>query len=1315
MEQTPAISNSNNSRFQLILENLGDLVWSVDMDLKFNYISPSVWDILGFSKEEIMEKTLQDILVPESFKNLKQNILWEKSLNHDGWQIMELELKRKDGITFSSEVKLSLIKDEESGLFEILGACKNPSEKSTKTKILEKALNEWEKTFDAVTDIVAVISPDFEILRINKKGLLTLGLKPKDAIGKKCYEIMHGTKSPIPECPCANTLETREAAEGEFFQNGEHYIATASPIFNDNHELIAFAHTVKEITERKKIEEVINESEEKFRSIIEQSSDGITLLDENGMIWEWNKANEKITGFRKKEVLGKPFWDIQYLSLPSEKKTPEMKEHFKNAIQSCYQDEETPWLNNDIEVKIQRPDGSIRQIQSHIFSYETSKGLSLGSISKDITDKKEHEEAIRDSQVRYSRLFEKMLDGFAYHKIVLDEDDKPVDYIFLEVNSEFEELTGLKRENIIGKKVTDVIPGIETDPAHWIDIYGAVAMEGKEFRFEQFAEPLGKWYSVSTYSPKIGYFATVLEDITERKLTEEALQTTVESTMGTIGQEFFDKIVDTLCRWLQADCAIIGEIVDENEVKAISMVLDEKRIEDYRYKLTGSPCDKVADKGYSEFPENVTKLFPEDSDLGNLKAQGYVGVALRNTQGEPIGILCVVSRKKMRLPTRTRDVMGIIAAKASAELERIQAESKLTESEERFRTLFDRAGEALFLIDTEEGRFIDVNDRACDALGYTKEELLNLSVSDVNPIFPKEKFRELVESLRKDKPVTVEAVHKRKDGSKFPIEIRTGFIDIHKKSHMLSLVRDITLRKQADEKLKWELNVNKALADLSNALISPTAKIEEIGEIVLTYSQTLTNSEHGYVSFIDPETGDNVAHTLTRMMESCQVEGVNKRISFPKGPDGKYSGLWGHALNSRKPFYTNSPQAHDSSKGIPQGHIELDNFLSVPAVIAGELVGQIALANSAHGFTDRNLAAIKQIAHLYSLVVFRLRAEVALRESEEKFRELAQLLPETIFLSDENGVLTFVNEAGLKAFGYSHEDIESGFNVLQALTPQDRERGLENITKLFTNDKTPGTEYLAQRKDGSTFPVVIYANPVLREGKPAGLRGIVLDITSRKQAEEQIQRALSEKKLLLSELKHRVNNNLQLLMSMVNMWTMESDSDEAKDALHEVEGLISAMALVHSEAQQDGTAKKIQLKKFMTELANGIIKIRSHRNLKITHSVNGDEVWLDINQANPVSLIANELLLNALKHAFNGRDTGHIEVSVSDKEEVVNLTVKDNGIGISKEVDLNKPNSLGLDLVHNMVEQLNGKINITVENGTNIEIEFPKGGAQNGE
>ena len=124
-------------------------------------------------------------------------------------------------------------------------------------------------------------------------------------------------------------------------------------------------------------------------------------------------------------------------------------------------------------------------------------------------------------ETKYQSLFSNMIDGFAYHKIVLDEAGKPIDYIFLEVNNAFERLTGLKREAIVGKKVTEVIPGIENDHADWIGRYGEVALTGKETKFENYAEALDRWYSVSAYSPENRYFVAVFEDITARKKAEE--------------------------------------------------------------------------------------------------------------------------------------------------------------------------------------------------------------------------------------------------------------------------------------------------------------------------------------------------------------------------------------------------------------------------------------------------------------------------------------------------------------------------------------------------------------------------------------------------------------------------------------------------------------------------------------------------------------------------------------------------------------------------------------------------------------------------
>ena len=128
-------------------------------------------------------------------------------------------------------------------------------------------------------------------------------------------------------------------------------------------------------------------------------------------------------------------------------------------------------------------------------------------------------------------------------------------------------------------------------------------------------------------------------------------------------------------------------------------------------------------------------------------------------------------------------------------------ESALRDSEERFRSLVEQAGDAMFLIDPE-GKFIDVNQRACDVLGYTRKELLDLSVLDIDPLYPKEKFDKLVINLKKNPPMTIEAIHKRKNGEMLPVEIRIGLINIRNNPYILSLARDITERKKFEEQLK---------------------------------------------------------------------------------------------------------------------------------------------------------------------------------------------------------------------------------------------------------------------------------------------------------------------------------------------------------------------------------------------------------------------------------------------------------------------------------------------------------------------------------
>jgi len=158
---------------------------------------------------------------------------------------------------------------------------------------------------------------------------------------------------------------------------------------------------------------------------------------------------------------------------------------------------------------------------------KTKKKLSVApaktvkQLKAQIKERRKAEVLLQESEERYGRLFQEMLAGFSLHKIIVDDQGRPVDYVFLEVNPAFERLTGLSGEQIIGKRVTEVLPGIEP---YWIETFGQVALNGRPVHFENYSQDLGKYYEVIAFSPRRGQFVANFTDVTERKQAEQALR-----------------------------------------------------------------------------------------------------------------------------------------------------------------------------------------------------------------------------------------------------------------------------------------------------------------------------------------------------------------------------------------------------------------------------------------------------------------------------------------------------------------------------------------------------------------------------------------------------------------------------------------------------------------------------------------------------------------------------------------------------------------------------------------------------------------------
>lgn len=258
------------------------------------------------------------------------------------------------------------------------------------------------------------------------------------------------------------------------------------------------------------------------------------------------------------------------------------------------------------------------------------------------------------------------------------------------------------------------------------------------------------------------------------------------------------------------------------------------------------------------------------------------------------------------------------------------------------------------------------------------------------------------------------------------------------------LIQENAERREIEHNLEWQLNLNKALANVSHNVIGAMDDIQSITRSILDISRELTESEHGYVSIIDMQTGNNISYTLTEMIqgEKCRIAGPEQKIIFSPEPDGTYPGLWGHCLNTRESFFTNEPKTHSATEGVPNGHITITRFLSVPVLFSGVLIGQIALANSKNEYTEKDIEVVERVADYYALAINRYHN---LKEREKLISDLRHAQKMEAIGTFAGGIAHDFNNILSAIFGY--------VEILKInLTPDDEENR-EYLEELFNAAK----------------------------------------------------------------------------------------------------------------------------------------------------------------------------------------------------------------------------------------------------------------------
>lgn len=337
--------------------------------------------------------------------------------------------------------------------------------------------------------------------------------------------------------------------------------------------------------------------------------------------------------------------------------------------------------------------------------------------------------------------------------------------------------------------------------------------------------------------------------------------------------------------------------------------------------------------------------------------------------------------------------------------------------------------------------------------------------------------------------------------------------------------------------------------------------------------------------------------------------------------------------------------------------------------------------------------------------------EIAIRQNEERLRRVIDASPTAMVMINKDGLMEMVNAEAEKVFGYSRREMLG--QPVEMLIPDKFRTGHPSLRQMFYRNAQSrrmgaGRDLYALRKDRSEFPVEIGLNPIETEEGTLVLSAIV-DITDRKQKEQRIEAALREKDVLLREIHHRVKNNLQIIDSLLNLQAARIADKNVQDMLRESQNRIRSMALIHQTLYQSNDFAEVDFRLFLESLVRTLASSHGVDSGHIQMTVEAEPVTLPLDSAIPCGLAVNELITNAVKHAFPANRAGKIIVCLTQEpDSTVVVSVADDGIGLPANIDVMTTPTLGLQLVTLLAGQLKGTVSMDTTEATKFLLSFPR-------
>ncbi|NYB52613.1 MAG: PAS domain S-box protein [Methanobacteriaceae archaeon] len=953
-----------------------------------------------------------------------------------------------------------------------------------------------------------------------------------------------------------NTLKG-DNREFEFIfqrKNGEKFQVIVSPSImkDDDGNISAVFATVKDISARKITENELKESHSKLEATLKAIPDLVFEVDAEGRIYDYYSPDiddlyvppDVFMGKKIREVLPK---DAASKILQAIEKASRKGWH-KGTIYSL----DLPTGRKCFELSIARKEA------------DSSGSELFVVVARDVTLHQKNEKTLKQARDYNRSLIEVSLDPL----VTIGADGKITD-----VNRATENVTGYSRDELIGTDFSYYF----TQPEKAREGYEKVFREGVVRDYPLWIQHKDGHttpviYNASVYHDEngevLGVFAAA-RDITQLKKAEKQLsdsQSQLNSIMeGTPIPKFVIDKHHRIIYWNKA-------LEELSRIDAKDMIGTRNHWKAFYDKKRPCMADLLVDgdlnnlKRWYKDKYNKSKFFKgayEALDFFPAIGEGgkwifFTAAPITDSEGNLIGAV-------ETLEDVTEDK---------------KAEIALKKSEERFRAVAESAVDAVVTTDVN-GVIRFFNNSLTTIFGYSPRELKGKPLTILMPhrfrstyLKQLDKFKKCGEHRLIGKTVVTTGL--KRDGTEFPFEMSLSSWKSGKKIFFTSIIRDLTEKKKAEEKIKKQIilttSINKVLQDSLKV-----KKDEEVALICIRAAEELTASQFGFIMEINRKgKADTMAVTDPGWAE-CGIPQDEAR-KLTSGMD--ITSYWGRVIKQGKSQIVNHPEYDLDSRGVPEGHPQINSFLGVPLKRGTSTIGLIGLAN--------------------------------------------------------------------KEGGYDHEDLEQ----------------VETLAVAF------------------------------------------IEALYNKRAEKKIEKSLKEKEMLLKEIHHRVKNNLSVISSLLNL---QSDYIKDKDDLElfrETQTRAKSMALIHERLYQSRDLKRIDFSDYIKTLAHDLYRTYSVDPRRIELKMDLETVLLDINTSIPLGLILNELISNSMKYAFPDDKKGQISIKLQLENGDYILTVSDSGVGLPDELDFEKTDSLGLQLVNSLVGQIDGTIELDRTQGTKFIVKF---------